>query len=133
MIMTFDRSLEVTFDTVFNLLNRLIDGGFFNNNRQLFVSNWFSSSRLTFKLVCSMKNLETLNSLDLNCATLEDLQCLFRSCPKLTNLHYTLPARQELNEDLKNELRSGFQRLGHLSIDCRMDNNSFLVIREMLK
>jgi hypothetical protein len=131
--MTFNRSLEVSIGSDINFLNRLIAEGFFNNNRQLAVSHCHSFSYLTYKLIRSMKNLETFHSSYLSYVTLEDLACLFRSCPKLTQLHFRLPERQELGEDLKNELRSGFQRLEHLSIDCHMDNDSFLVIREMLQ
>jgi hypothetical protein len=72
-----------------------------------------------FQVICSMNNLEKLHLLECNLTLTEDLPQLFRSCPKLTELRVRLSDSnrvdrerfERMNEHLKNELRSGFQRL----------------------
>ena len=95
------------------ILERLVDGGFFQNNRQMIVYWYWSPEPWLLKVIFSMNNLQKLDLLNWQLKpTKEDLACLFRSCPKLTELHLTLNDWQnEMNEDLKNELRSGFERL----------------------
>jgi hypothetical protein len=60
-----------------------------------------------------MTHLETLSLLNWKLSLTEDLLQLFRSCPKLTELRLKLDDchKLEMNEELKNELRSGCQRL----------------------
>jgi hypothetical protein len=87
-----------------------------------------------------MNNLEKLD-LIYNELTLEDLAQLFRSCPKLNKLQLTnFQLRKEeeekdegIDEELKNQLRPGFQRLQHLNlIECVICINSWPDIQEML-
>ena len=101
------------------ILERLAESGYFQNNRRMFVK--FDSPFITrlIRVIRSMKNLEKLHLLQCNLSLTEDLRQLFRSCPKLTDLRVRLsdPKRVDrkrfnrMNEILKNELRSGFQRL----------------------
>ena len=64
------------------ILERLVDGGYLKNNRQLVVKfNWSRNSRF-LQDVCSMTNLEKLYLWDCELA-LEKLPQLFCSCPKL--------------------------------------------------
>jgi ribosome-binding ATPase YchF (GTP1/OBG family) len=90
--------------------------------------------------ICSMNNLEKLD-LIYNELTLEDLAQLFRSCPKLTKLQLTsfqLNKQEKdkdegLDEELKHQLRSGFQRLQHLHlIKCVICSDSWPIIQEIL-
>jgi hypothetical protein len=113
------------------ILNRLADGGFLKNNRQWIVSVGWSRDPWLFQVIRSMSNLETLNLLKCK-LTLTDLQQLFRSCPKLTELRLMLFDRQnlEMNVSLKNVLRPGFQRLRLLEIELEID--LCLVIQEIL-
>ena len=75
-----------------------------------------------FQVIRPMNNLEKLHLLECKLTLIEDIRQLFRSCPKLTGLRVRLfdPNRVErerfkqMNEELKNELRSGFQRLFEL-------------------
>jgi hypothetical protein len=101
------------------ILKRLADGGYFQNNRRMFVKfDCLFIARL-FRIICSMNNLETLHLLECNLTLTEDLPHLFRSCPKLTELHVRLSDSnrddserfKRMNEDVRNELRPGFQRL----------------------
>jgi hypothetical protein len=64
-----------------------------------------------------MTNLEKLNIFHWK-VTLTDVPQLFRSCPKLTDLRLRLVESQKLkiDEELKNELRSGFQRIRLLEL-----------------
>ena len=65
---------------------------------------------------------------------LEQLLPLFWSCPKLVRLNFELIASEklELDEQQKNVLVQGFQRLGELWLKSHIDNDSLPVIREML-
>jgi hypothetical protein len=79
-----------------------------------------------------MKKLEILT---LSCGMkLEQLLPLFWSCPKLVHLNFELIASEklELDEQQKNVLIQGFQRLEHLRFKSHIDNDSWPVIREML-
>ena len=75
-----------------------------------------------------MNNLEKVN-LVCNLTQTEDLQQLFRSCPTLTDLRVGLfdPNQvererfEQMNEETKNELRSGFQTLRLLKLYWYID------------
>ena len=86
-----------------------------------------------FELICSMKNLESLNLFE-NELTPDVLAHVFQSCSKLTELHIATYNYKTLGmaEHLKNELRSDFQKLGCLDLMCFIDDNSWLVIQEIL-
>jgi hypothetical protein len=146
--MIVDRSMEIKVsfwyleavpDRVLNILVRLTQEGFLKNNRRLIVSELdeFFQSRFLSRMVdatCSMENLETLDLR--NCKlTLEQLPRVFSSCPKLQNL-YLNPltcVNWEIDDQLKNGLRrSGFQRLKIFKFKCKIDNNSWRLIQEML-
>ena len=79
--------------------------------------------------------MEKLEMLTLRCEMkLEQLQPLFWSCPKLVRLNFELIVSEklELDEQQKNVIVQGFQRLEHLVFKSHIDNNSWPVIREML-
>jgi hypothetical protein len=129
--MIFDRSLtDETFDfdeqehkngsseTCLIILERLVDRGFFQNNRQMVVKwDWPSIPGL-FRIFRSMAELEKVNLFSCSLTRTDHLPQLFRSCPKLIELHLSLYENPnlEMNEELKNELRSGFQRLRLLEL-----------------
>ena len=104
------------------ILERLADEGCFQNNRRMFVKSVRPFIARLFQVIRPMKNLEKLHLLEFKLTLIEDIRQLFRSCPKLTGLRVRLfdPNRVErerfkqMNEELKNELRSGFQRLFEL-------------------
>ena len=104
------------------IVERLVDGGYFQNNRQMIVKFTWTFIARSFRVVCSMNNLEKLNLLKcvLTDTAMKDLALVFRSCPKLTELHLRLFEGQifKKNEDLKNELRPGYQRLKIFELEC---------------
>jgi hypothetical protein len=80
-----------------------------------------------------MTQLEKLSLSVWTLTMTEDVPKLFRSCPKLTELHVRIHESQEkleMNEELRNELRSGFQRLRLLVLDSLI--NSGPAIQEIL-
>jgi hypothetical protein len=79
-----------------------------------------------------MKNLESLNLH--NEMKLEQLVPLFLSCPKLVELGLELIVREkpEMDEQQKNVLVKGFQRLKVMNLTSRINNDSWPVIGEML-
>ena len=96
------------------------------------VVKWqWPSNRQLFRVIGSMNNLETLSLFEWNLTLTEDVPELFRSCPKLTRLRLKLVESQklELNEELKNDLRPGFQRLRRFEFDW--DMNSGQVVQEI--
>jgi hypothetical protein len=104
-------------------LERLADGGFLKNNRQMIVIlRWPSFPRFC-QVVRSMTKLEKLEILDSKLTLTQDVPQLFQSCPKLTELRMKLVESQnlEMNEDLRNDLRSGFQRLQLFELDWEID------------
>jgi hypothetical protein len=114
------------------VFERLGDGGFLTNNRKLFVRCHWSHFLQFQRYICSMKKLEILT---LSCGIkLEQLLPLFWSCPKLVRLNFKLIASEklELDEQQKNELVQGFQRLEKLWLKSHIDNDSLPVIREIL-
>ena len=64
---------------------------------------------------------------------LEQLVPLFGSCPKLVELDLELIVGKELeiDEQQKNVLVQGFQRLEQFGLKSLIDNDSWPVIREM--
>jgi hypothetical protein len=140
--MIFDRSLKdqtsiLTYNPLIHksgliALERLLNRGYFQNNRQMLVSPWFPSNSRLFRVICSMNNLEILNFLHWKLTLTEDVPQLFRSCPNLTELRSRLFESQELemNEELKNELRPGFQRLRLLDLNWEIDSRP--VLQEIL-
>jgi hypothetical protein len=106
------------------ILDRLADGECFQNNRRMIVKFTRPFISRLFRVIRSMINLEKLHLLECNLTLTEDLPQLFRSCPELTELRIRLSDLDQLererltkmNEDVKNELRSGFQRLRLLEL-----------------
>ena len=141
-VIIFGRSLEI-FYSGHNLIEapekceifeRLVEEGVLKNNHELFVScnSWPHIPRLLGN-ICSMKKLDTLKLVDCE-ITLEQLLTLFRSCPELVELSLELDAKQKLEMDncLKNELRTGFQKLRRLMFYGHIDNDSWPVIKEIV-
>jgi hypothetical protein len=114
----------------FNILERLAGEGYLQNNQQFaeFESCFLPIAPIV-KIVCSMKNLEQL---DLHCdLTLEDLAHVFQSCSKLEFLS-TEFEMGEMDQDLINHLRPGFQRLRQLHLFCLIDDDTWPGFQEML-
>ena len=137
--MFLDRSLndkksyyEQKYESRLIALERLVEGGNFLNVRQMIASSWWPSIPRFFRVICSMTNLEKIELMNLEMALIEeDLARLFRSCPKLTELHLALcDLPLETNEELKNELRSGCQRLK--IFELHWDIVSCPIIQEIL-
>ena len=125
-------SIERQPESLLKLLEWLVEEGFLQNNRKLkfWQFNCPRSSRF-IELICSMKNLEEL---DLFHYEPEVVARVFESCPKLINLDIVTwkCKTREMAEHLKNQLRSGFQRLRRFEFGCFIDNDSLPVIQEML-
>ena len=97
------------------------------------VVKWqWPSNRQLFRVIGSMTDLETLSLFEWNLTLTEDVPELFRSCPKLTRLRLKLVESQklELNEELKNDLRPGFQRLKIFEFKWKIESGP--VIQEIL-
>jgi hypothetical protein len=117
-------------ESLLKILEQLAREGYLQNNRYLDVEFDCSSNPRFVEVICSMKNLKILFGRKL---TLEDLAHVFESCSKITNLFIPANGRKmsEMAEHLKNQLRSGFQRLRYLDLK-QIDNDSWPVIQEML-
>jgi hypothetical protein len=78
-----------------------------------------------------MADLETLSLLEWKLTLTQDVPQLLRSCPNLTELRLNLAEKQkvEMNEEIKNEFRPGFQRLK--ICELTLDMNSCPIIQEM--
>ena len=127
------------------VLERLVERGFLFKNRKLMVDScckkwpWPSLPRL-LPVLLSMNKLEKLSLLEWK-LTLTDVPKLFRSCPELTELHLKLDKWQtsEMNEELINKMRPGFQRLRlfelHVVCACSLHcvRHSAPVIHEILR
>jgi hypothetical protein len=113
-------------------LDRLAAGGFFKNNRQLIVRDYWPSFQRLCRVLRSMTDLETLSLLNWKLSLTQGLPQLLRSCPKLTELRLKLVESQkvEMDEDLQNELRPGFERLR--LVELELDIESCPVIQEIL-
>jgi hypothetical protein len=139
--MIFYRSLQISDQASFSsehsiiprlIFERLLEGGFLTNNRRLSVTCGSSYIPQYCRDICSMKNLESLNlHAEMN---LEQLLPLFLSCPKLVELGLKLIVREkpEMDEQQKNVLVIGFQRLKVMNLQSRINNDSWPVIGEML-
>jgi hypothetical protein len=106
--------------------------GYLENNRRLdLIFDCSCSSRMD-ELIFLMKNLEELKFLCYE-LTPDALAHVFQSCSKLTKLLFTPTNNfmREMTEHLKNQLRSGFQRLRRLTVVC-FTNDTWPVIQEML-
>ena len=123
---------DLKYESHLMILNRLVERGLLKNNREMFVSFCRRSVPLIFRVICSMTQLEKLSLSVWTLTMTEDVPKLFRSCPKLTELRLKLfeSKKLEMNEELENELRSGFQRLGLLVLDSFI--NSGPAIQEIL-
>ena len=141
--MIFGRSLKIGYSShqvneaptkCCEIFERLVEEGVLKNNRELFVScnSWPHIPRLLGN-ISSMKKLDTLKLVDCE-ITLEQLLTLFRSCPELVELSLELDAKQKLEMDncLKNELRTGFQKLKLLMLYGHIDNDSWPMIKEIV-
>ena len=120
-------------ESLFKILERLAVERYLQNNRKFIATcNWSRTSRFV-EVISSMKNLETLNSFG-HYLTPEFLARVFQSCSKLIELDIANFGREtrEIAENLKNQLKSGFQRLRYFSFLCFITNDSWPRIQEML-
>ena len=119
--------------SLFNILERLASEGYLQNNRRLNVEFDCSQSSRFVELICSMKNLESLdlNEHDLNP---DVLARVFQSCSKLVEMDIAIQKYKthEMAEHLKDQLRSGFKKLRRLDLVFSIDDDTWLVIQEML-
>ena len=136
--MILDRSLKYRFfyfgskyKSHMITLDRLAAGGFLKNNRQMIVVDYWPSFQRLCRVLRSMTDLETLSLLEWKLSLTQGLPQLLRSCPKLTELRIRLFYNQrfKMNEVLKNELRSGFQRLKIFELNW--DFESWPAIQEL--
>ena len=113
-------------------LDRLEAGGFLKNNRQMIVVDYWPSFQRLCRVLRSMTDLETLSLLEWKLSLTQGLPQLLRSCPKLTELRLKLVESQKLkmNEEFKNKLRSGFQRIRLLDLYWGIESGP--VIQEIL-
>jgi hypothetical protein len=123
--LTFNRPPD---QSLLTILERLAGEGYLQNNRQLgeFESDSFHISSYS-RVISSMKTLEKLELESY--MSFGDLAHVFQSCPKLTELKITAFEfeMEEMGEDLKNQLRPGFQRLRRLYLSWYIDNDSLPV------
>ena len=121
-------------ESLFSILKRLADEGYLQNTCRLDmrgtcqkIDSWI------VELICLMKNLETLHLLDYELSPAVLAQ-VFQSCSKITRLHIMADNDEMPNMDecLKNQLRPDFQRLQYLHFECYIDEDSWLVLQEML-
>ncbi len=119
-------------ESLLKILELLAGGGYLQNNRRLDMAfNWSRSSRFV-ELICSMKNLEKLDTFEYD-LTPDVLAHVFQSCSKLIELHIeTYYKTLEIAEHVNNQLRSGFQKLRCLYLVCFIDNDTWPVIQRML-
>jgi hypothetical protein len=119
-------------ESLLQILEQLAKEGYLQNNHKLETNRPIRSSRIV-PVICSMKNLETLNFSDQDLA-LDSLAQVFQSCSKLTTLHFAAQKckMSEMAELLKIQLRTGFQRLRYLDLGCSIDDDTWPMIQEML-
>ena len=110
------------------ILQRLVEEGFLKNNRQFAIFDCSRSPRFV-EVIFSMNNLQKLDLWDCE-LTLEQVAQLFQSCPKLIELHLKL-STCEMDEDLKDQLRPGIQRLQIFELEWYIDIKRWSVIKEM--
>jgi len=114
-------------------LERLAEKDFFQNNRKLYVLSLWPLSPLLLRVGRFMNNLERVDLSECD-VTFENLAHLFRPCPKIVKLNLKLlPLKKwKMNEDLKNKIRLGFQKLRYIVLQSYIDNNSWPVLQEIL-
>jgi len=122
---------ELTDKKRLTILKRLAAGGFFKNNRQMIVEGSWSrpSIHRFYQVVRSMADLEKLSLLNWKLRLAQDVTELFRSCPKLTELHLKLDDWLKMDEEIKDELRLGFQRIRLFEV--HWDISAWPVIQEL--
>jgi len=121
-------------ESLLKLLERLAEEGYLQNNLKLDVQFHCSRNSRFFEVICSMKNLETLKLFE-DDLTLDSLTHVFQSCPKLIELHICTQVciTQKMDNHLKNQLKSGFQRLRWFDLNiCFTDSHTMSEIQEML-
>ena len=120
-------------ESFLKILERLAEEGYLQNNRKLDVDFDFSSNSRLVEVICSMKNLETLN-LGEHELTPDALAHVFQSWSKLIEQDIAALKYKtlEMGEHLKNQLRSGFRRLRRLDVACSIVNDTWPVIQEMM-
>jgi hypothetical protein len=118
-----------------NILEGLAEKGFLKNTRQVIVKSDILRSHRIYDAICQMENLEKLDLLGCK-LKLEQLKRVFRFCPKLVELYWyplTYPRDNwAMDEELRNGLRPGFQRLKIFKFKCAIDKKSWPWIQEML-
>jgi hypothetical protein len=125
-----DKRYRLPDERVFNILERLAGEGYLINTQHLRdIGSYLLNNSSFVQVICSMKNLEKLE-LDYD-LTLEDLAHVFQSCSKLIELEITA-FECKMDEDIKNQLRPGFQRLRRLHLGWNVDNDLLTVMQEML-
>ena len=125
-------------DSFLKILELLAEEGYLQNIRQFLcyltsaITLNFSRSSRFVELICSMTNLQTLDIVGRE-LTPDVVARVFQSCSKLTNLHIWIHNCKtlEMDEHLKNQLRSGFQRLRRLYLEYP-HNGTWPAIQEML-
>jgi hypothetical protein len=119
------------------IFERLVEGGFLENNRQLVASYfWQDDIPQLLQETCSMKKLQKLNLLNCDLG-LEQFSRVFRSCPELTELHLScstlwVTEMLKMDEHLIKELKQGFQTLRIFELECRINGISWPVIQQIL-
>jgi hypothetical protein len=121
-------------ENLLKILEWLAGEGYLQNNHKLKMRRTDSDidSRMV-ELICSMKNLETLDLLDYRLSP-EILAHLFQSCSKITHIRIMADTEEIPNtsEHLKNQMRPGFQRLRYLHFQCYIEEDTYLVLQEIL-
>jgi len=119
------------------ILKHLEEKGSLQNNQQLkhvSYESYHSSPFLEVQqvMICFMKNLEKLDLLSCD-LTLEVLALVFQSCSKIIKLNISIWGFKtpEVPEHLKNQLKSGFQRLRYFEFECLVEDDTWPVIQEM--
>ena len=103
-------------ESLLKILERLAGEGCLQNNRRLNGQFDCSSNSRFVEVICSMKNLESLDFHEHE-LTLDRLAHVFQSCSKLTELNIGTECKPpEMDEHLKNQLRSRFQKLRRLDL-----------------
>ena len=114
------------------IFEQLAEDGFLRNNRSLTVFESIPRRKKFFLSVCSMSNLEVLEMHDCK-LIFDDLALLFKSCPRLTKLCLNPFKCNKLgwDQDMKNSLKPGFQRLKFFRLEGYVPEDSWSVIQEI--
>ena len=131
-----EKSLEAR-ENCLKILARLAEEGIFENVSQLIVKSKRLFSPRFFQICCSMSNLEKIEIRNPN-VQFADVAHFFRSCPniielKLVNMKVAFPFGEfEIDEDLKNQLKLGFQRLQRVELRCNVQYSSREIFLQIL-